>query len=91
MAGKSLEPPKLSDLNTGTTTKKPNEDQFKAAVIEQTNVAKETVRRTFSLERFYSNYIDTIATNMAQEQGKPVSASQAIRAIIKRDIERAGR
>ena len=86
-----MKAPKLSDLNTSAATKKPNEDQFKAAVIEQTDAAKETVRRTFSLERFYSNYIDTIATNMAQEQGKPVSASQAIRTIIKRDIERAGR
>jgi len=82
--------PKLIDLNTKIPTAKPIDDQFKKAVIQQTEVENETVRRTFSIEKFYSSYIDKIATDLTQKQGKPVNASQALRIIIKRDMERAG-
>jgi hypothetical protein len=44
------------------------------------------VRKTFSLEQRHEDHINAVAASMSQARGKPVNASEALRAIINRDM-----
>ena len=89
-----MKKPALKDLNevkpiaTDAPARSESQDRFRQEVKEQTQAANITVRKTYSLERFYADHIDGVAAAMTQAQGKVVNASQALRAILKRDMER---
>lgn len=62
-------------------------DALQSTIKEQKALSVTIVRRTFSLESFYAEHIEKIAAQLSQERGKPVNASQALRVILKRDME----
>ena len=59
--------------------------QSKNPVIagKPTTTAKaEAVRKTFSFSQSHLDHINTVALELTNEQGRPVNASEALRAII---------
>lgn len=80
-----MKAPKLADLNEIG-----NDNAFSKAIQTEQSRATGIVRKTYSLQQRHEDYINAVATAMSQERGKPVNASEALRAIINRDIERAG-
>ena len=84
-----MKKPELKNLSKiKPSSNSDDNNAFREAVADQSRVANKVVRRTYSIESFYADYIDTIAATMTQEKGKIVNASQALRAILKRDMER---
>ncbi len=61
------------------------EDDFTKTVQLQHDKARETVRKTFSIQHGELDYINAEALKMSQEAGKVISASEALRNIIQRD------
>ncbi len=80
-----MKKPELADLGSVSVT--PSTDQFHTTIVEQKTLASSIVRRTFSLESFYAEHIEKIAAQLSQERRKPVSASQALRVILKQHME----
>jgi hypothetical protein len=77
--------PKLADLQAVQ-----NDNDFAVAVEAAKQRASGVVRKTYSLEQRHEDHIYAVAASMSQSRGKPVNASEALRAIINRDIERDG-
>lgn len=80
-----MKKPNLTDLNKLEPAKS---DQFVAAVQTQITNAAQSVRRTYSFEQRHDDHINAVALQMSQARGKPVKASEALRAIIERDMQR---
>jgi hypothetical protein len=80
-----MKAPKLADLQTVQ-----NSNDFTAAVEVAKQRASGVVRKTYSLEQRHEDHINAVAASMSQARGKPVNASEALRSIINRDMERDG-
>jgi hypothetical protein len=78
-----MKAPKLADLQAVQSG-----NDFAAAVEAAKQRASGIVRKTFSLEQRHEDHINAVAASMSQSRGKPVNASEALRAIINRDMER---
>ncbi len=61
------------------------DDHFTKTVEVEKDKARESVRKTFSLQQRDFDYIHDQALLLSQETGKVVSASSALRYIIQRD------
>ena len=72
--------PKLEDLQKAKAS-----DPFQKKVAEVKGRASAVVRKTFSLRQGDLDHINAVAVSMAQQRGKVVNASEALRAIIHRD------
>ena len=79
-----MKKPKLEDLQ-----KAMDSDPFQKKVAEIKGHASSVVRKTFSLGQGDLDHINAVAVSMSQQQGKVVNASEALRAIIRRDHDRA--
>jgi hypothetical protein len=80
-----MKAPKLADLQSVQ-----NGNDFTAAVEAAKQRASGVIRKTYSLEQRHEDHINAMAASMSQARGKPVNASEALRAIINRDMEREG-
>ena len=80
-----MKPPKLADLQPVQNT-----NDFAVAMEAAKQRASGVVRKTYSLEQRHEDHINAVAASMSQARGKPVNASEALRAIINRDMERNG-
>ena len=80
-----MKQPKLEDLQKAKTS-----DPFQKKVAEIKSHTSSVVRETFSLGQGDLDHINAVAVSMSQQQGKVVNASEALRAIIRRDHDRAG-
>lgn len=78
-----MKAPKLTDLQ-GVQ----NETVFMKSVEAVKRRASSVIRKTYSLKQRHEDQINAVAAAMSQVRGKPVNASEALRAIIERDIER---
>ena len=78
-----MKAPKLTDLQAVQSG-----NDFAVAVEAAKQRASGIVRKTFSLEQRHEDHINAVAASMSQARGKPVNASEALRAIINRDMER---
>jgi hypothetical protein len=76
-----MKAPKLTDLQAVQ-----NGNDFAVAVEATKQRALGVVRKTFSLEQRHEDHINAVAASMSQARGKPVNASEALRAIINRDM-----
>jgi len=76
-----MKAPKLKDLGTSMP-----DDEFSKTVEEQAEKASASVRKTFSLQQLDMDYINAQALKLSQKAGKVVSASEALRTIIQRDM-----
>ena len=79
-----MKKPKLKDLQKAMAS-----DPFQKKVAEIKSHASSVVRKTFSLGQGDLDHINAVAVSMSQQQGKVVNASEALRAIIRRDHDRA--
>ena len=75
--------PKLEDLQKAKTS-----DPFQKKVTEIKGRTLDVVRKTFSLGRGDLEHVNAVAVSMSQRQGKVVNASEALRAIIRRDKDK---
>ena len=80
-----MKSPNLVDLRKTNSS-----DPFQKKVAEIQGHATAVVRKTFSLGQGDLDQINAVAVSMSQQQGKVVNASEALRAIIRRDHDRAG-
>jgi hypothetical protein len=80
-----MKAPKLANLQAVQSG-----NDFAVAVETAKQRASGVIRKTYSLEQRHEDYINAVATSMSQARGKPVNASEALRAIINRDMERGG-
>jgi len=75
-----MKAPELKKLETLKS-----DDDFTKTVQLQHDKARETVRKTFSIQNSELDYINEEALKMSQKAGKVISASEALRNIIQRD------
>ena len=75
-----MKTPKLEDLQNTQSS-----DPFQKKVAEVQGHASAVVRKTFSLVQGDLDHINAVAVSMAQQRGKVVNASEALRAILHRD------
>ncbi len=61
------------------------DDAFTQTAKVESDKAQKVVKKTFSLQQRDVDYINSQAVIMAQDVGKVVSASEALRYIIQRD------
>ena len=78
-----MKTPKLEDLQNAKSS-----DPFQKKVAEVQGQASAVVRKTFSLVQGDLDHINAVAVSMAQQRGKVVNASEALRAILHRDRDR---
>ena len=71
-----MKAPKLTDLA------KPKQSSATARNDASEPVKAEVVRKTFSFSQSHLNHINTMAVNLSKKEGRPVNASEALRAII---------
>jgi len=81
-----MKAPKLEELST-----KAPADAFTREVMHQKARASVVIRKTFSLEQHHMDHLLAVASEAMQAAGKTISASEALRIIIDRDKERAGK
>ena len=75
-----MKTPKLEDLQHAK-----GRDPFQKKVAEVQGHVSAVVRKTFSLVQSDLDHINAVAVSMAQQRGKVVNASEALRTIIHRD------
>jgi hypothetical protein len=71
-----MKAPKLTDLA------KPKQSNTTAKNDASKPTKVDAVRKTFSFSQSHVNHINTMAVNLSKKEGRPVNASEALRAII---------
>lgn len=89
-------PDQLADLgSTESVTKKPTKARSVAAKKARKPVRKAPTElmktAAYSLEPRQIAHISSEAVRLGQEQGRPVNASEALRAILNRDMKRGNK
>ena len=69
-----MKKPNLKDLAA------PKQPSTKRDIVKPAKV--EAVRKTFSFSQSHLSHINTMAVNLSKVEGRPVNASEALRAII---------
>ena len=70
-----MKTPKLTDLAKPKQSNTTVSDTLKPEKVE-------AVRKTFSFSQSHLNHINTMAINLSKKEGRPINASEALRAII---------
>lgn len=83
-----MKAPALKDL--GKQAPAAEADEFSKAVEQEEARASAVVRKTFSFEQRHLDHLVTVAQQLSAERGKTIGASEALRAIIERDMKRVG-
>ena len=77
---------KVPDL-TNLAAAKP-QDAFSQTVEKQQKKASEVIRKTFTIEKKHQDYLVQVAMQLMTQTGRNISASEALRIVIERDMER---
>lgn len=76
-----MKTPNIADLDKKVVRP---DSAFEKTITAEKEKASAIERKTYSLEARHTKFINEEAARLSQERGKPVGASEALRAIIER-------